>query len=281
MKHPVRSLSHSPKRKKVLFLIGPTAVGKSEVAVELAKKIGAEIISCDSMQVYKGMDILSSMPSKDLTHTVKHHLINIVNPSKEYDVYQYYKSALRKVKEIIKKRRIPLFVGGSGLYINILLNGIFKLKGSSKRIRDLLYLEAKNKGLHYLYERLKKIDPQVSSKIHPHDLRRIVRALEVYEISRIPISQLHKQRKGLFNLYEIKIFGLWMQKNLLYERIKDRLENMFNKGLIQEVKRLLGKNLSKTASSAIGIQEIKGYLEGKYDLDTAKSLIEKRTRLLV
>ncbi|MCM8800602.1 MAG: tRNA (adenosine(37)-N6)-dimethylallyltransferase MiaA [Candidatus Omnitrophica bacterium] len=264
-------------KPRIVFLVGPTAVGKSEVGVILAEKINAEIISCDSMQVYKEMDILTSKPNLALRRRVSHHLIDIVYPTKEYDVFQYRKMALKKIKEILKKNKTPLFVGGSGLYMSVVIDGIFQIKTKDSKVRAFLYQQAKDFGALYLYKRLKEIDPESASRIHPHDTKRIIRALEVFEITGKPISYLQKKRKGLDNKYEIKIFGLRMGKELLLKRIQKRVEQMFKLGLITEVKNLLKQPLSRTASCAIGLKEIKGYLEGLYDLEKTKELLTKNT----
>ncbi|MDP2938125.1 MAG: tRNA (adenosine(37)-N6)-dimethylallyltransferase MiaA [Candidatus Omnitrophota bacterium] len=266
-------------KPRIIFLVGPTAIGKTEIAVAIAKKINAEIISCDSMQVYKGMDIITSKPPFALRRTTPHHLISAISPDKEYNVSRYYKDVVRKIKEILKRGKIPLIVGGTGLYMSILIDGIFKSSASSKVIRNRLYRQAERLGNEYLYNRLKDIDPEATSKIHPHDTKRIVRALEVFEATGQPISKLQKQRKGLSQDYDIKIFGLNMPREKLYQKIEERVERMFTNGLVDEAKRLLKLKLSKTAAYAIGIKELKGYLDGLYDLDEAKRLIKRNTRL--
>jgi len=266
------------QKPRIIFLVGPTAVGKTQTAMQLAQKINAEIISCDSMQIYKGMDILTSKSSSSIRKKIKHHLISIVSPGKDYNVARYYQDALKKIKEIIKKGKTPLFVGGTGLYMSILLDGIFKLKTESKFIRKKLYQEAEIKGSSYLYKRLKRIDPQAALKIHLHDTRRIVRALEVFAVTGRPISVLQKERKGLFAKHKVRIFCLNMERNKLYSRIERRIDAMFNQGLLAEVKRLLKLNLSQTARPAIGIKELEGYLVGLYDLDEARRLMKKNTR---
>jgi len=266
-------------KPKIIFLAGPTAIGKTEIAVILAKKMNAEIISCDSMQVYKGMDIITAKPSPTLRKRIPQHLMDIVSPTKRYDVSQYRKDALKKIKEISKKGKTPLVVGGTGLYMSILIDGIFKASPQNQKMRQKLFKEAEEKGNAFLYERLKKIDPEAAAKIHSHDTKRIVRALEVFQTSGKPISQLQKQRIGLADEYEIKIFCLNMEREKLYKRIYARVERMFKQGLIKEVKKLLKLKLSKTASYAIGIRELKGYIEGKYNLEEAKRLMKHNSRL--
>ncbi len=265
-------------KPKIIFIVGPTAAGKSETAVSLAKKINAEIISCDSMQVYKGMDIITSRPPAALRKSIPHHLISVIPADKEYNVSRYYKDTSRKVKEILSRGKVPLVVGGTGLYMSILVDGLFKSSASGKVVRNRLYMQAGEEGSKYLYDRLKIIDPEASRKIHPNDTKRIVRALEVFESTGQPISKLQKQRKGLSQGYEIKIFGFNLAREKLYQRIEERVDKMFTKGLVSEVKRLLKSKLSRTANYAIGIKEIKGYFDGLYDLGEARQLIKKSTR---
>ena len=265
-------------REKIIFLVGPTAVGKTAAAVNLAKKINGEIISCDSMQIYKGMDIITSKPSKLLLKKVPHHLIGVISPIKEYDVSRYRKDALKKIKAIFKKGKVPIFVGGTGLYVAILVNGIFERKTEDLKFRARLYKEAIKRGSKKLHLRLKKIDSAAAAKIHPNDTRRIVRALEVFKTTGKPISLLQKQRSGLAKSYDVRIFCLNMEREKLYQRIDARVDKMFREGLLREVKKLLKLKLSKTARYAIGIQELKAYFDGLYDLEEAKRLIKRNSR---
>lgn len=274
--HKPQATSH--KLKRIVFLVGPTAIGKSEVAVCLAKKINAEIISCDSIQIYKGMDIVSSQPSQILQKEVTHHVVGLVAPDKEYNVSRYRSQALKNVKEIIRKGKIPLFVGGTGLYMAILIDGIFKSRPENKVLRRQLYRQAKHYGSCYLHDKLNKIDPVAAAKIHPNDTKRIIRAIEVFKSAGQPISKLQKERKGLADGYLVKAFCLNMQRNDLYKRIDQRVDSMFRQGLMQEVKKLLKHKLSKTASYAIGIRELRDYFKGIYDLAEAKRLIKRNTR---
>jgi len=266
-------------KPKIIFFVGPTAIGKTEIAVILAKRINAEIISCDSMQVYKGMDIITSKPALALRRRIPHYLLSVISADKEYNASRYYKDASREIKEILNRGKVPLVVGGTGLYMSILMDGIFKSSAASEVIRNRLYRQAGERGSEYLYKRLKKIDPQAAGKIHPHDTKRIVRALEVFAATGQKISELQKQRKGLAQEYDIKVFCLNMPRERLYERIEKRVEKMFSDGLVNEVKRLLKSKLSKTAAYAIGIRELKGHFDGLYGIEEAKQLIKRNTRL--
>jgi tRNA dimethylallyltransferase len=265
-------------KPRVLFLVGPTAIGKTDIALQLAAKINAEIISCDSMQIYKGMEILTSKPALEVRKKIPHHLIDIVSCDKEYNVSKYRLAAIRKINQIIKRGRVPLFVGGSGLYMSVVADGIFKAKTESSAIRRRLYQEAQDFGAHKLYDKLMKVDPKAAEKIHPNDKKRVIRALEVFELTGKPISQLQSMRIGLGDKYDIKILGLDMPRDKLYKRIDERVDKMFKRGLVKEVKKLLKLKLSKTARAAIGLKEIKGFLEGLYDFQEAKRLMKRNTR---
>lgn len=265
-------------KPRLVFLVGPTAVGKSEVAVRLAKKLGAEIISCDSMQLYSGMDILVSKPSAALRRMSRHHLIGVVPYTREYNVARYRREATAQIKAILKRGKVPLLVGGTGLYMSVLLDGIFKAGSQSKRIRQRLVNECERLGSARLHEKLEAVDPAAASKIHPHDAKRITRALEAFEVSGKPISQLQKERRGLADEYDVMVFCLDMPRKDLYARIEKRVDTMFRQGLVAEVKRLSKKKLSRTAACAIGMQEIRGYLEGRYELEEARRLMKRNSR---
>jgi tRNA dimethylallyltransferase len=266
------------KKDKIVFLVGPTAVGKTAVAVHLAKKAGAEIISCDSMQVYKGMDIITSKPGPALRKKTIHYLIDIVKPTAGYDVSRFRSAAAKLIEYALKRGKLPLFVGGTGLYMSVLLDGIFEGGRQDQALRNKLQRLAQAKGVSYLYNRLRRVDPEAARKIHHNDLRRVVRALEVFETSGEPISRMQQKRRGISADYDITILCLNMEREQLYRRIEERVDEMFKKGLTKEVLKLLRFKLSKTAACAIGIKELKGYFDGIYDIEEAKRLIKLNTR---
>ena len=267
------------KKKKIIFLVGPTGTGKSAAAIILAKKAGdAEIISCDSMQVYRKMDIITSKVALAQRKKIKHHLLDIIDPAQEYNVAKYRKDALTICSKLFLNEKIPLFVGGTGLYYSIIIDGLFPHVPEDKLIRAKLNKQLQAKGSKYLYKRLIKIDQAAAKKIHPNDTRRVIRALEVYLKTGKQISELQKNRIGLDKGYEIKVFGLDLEREALYSRIDLRVNKMFRLGLINEVKRLLKHKLSKTAACAIGIGELKGYLDGTYSLGQAKHIIQRNSR---
>jgi len=265
-------------KKKIIFLLGPTGIGKSAVAISLAKKINAEIISCDSMQVYRKMDILTSKVTSGQRKKVKHHLIGMIDPEQEYNVAKYRQDALSICDKLFSKNKIPLFVGGTGLYYSMIVDGLFPAVPQDRLIRAKLEKQLKLKGNKYLYHRLAKVDAAAARKIHPNDARRIIRALEVYLKTGMRISQLQKNRTGLGEEYVVKTFGLNSKRQFLYDTIDQRVDKMFNLGLINEVKRLVRHKLSRTAKCAIGIRELNGYFAGQYSLVEARRLMQRNSR---
>ncbi len=262
----------------IYFLTGPTGIGKSALAVILARKLNAEIISCDSMQVYRRMNILASVPSRAEQGGIRHHLLTFLEPTRSFNVSAYRRQALKCVRNILKRKKNIVFVGGTGLYISILLDGIFSVKGSDPDYRERLFRKSIKYGSAYVHQKLLAVDPQAAAKIHPNDARRIIRALEVYKVTGKPISQLQENRSGLWGRFPIHIICIDMDRNDLYERINKRVESMFRKGVVREVKKLGARRLSKTASCAIGIREITAYLKGETELETAKDILKRNTR---
>ncbi len=260
----------------VIFLVGPTASGKTDLSIRLARKLNAEIVSCDSMCVYKGMDILTSKPSLSVRKKIKHHLIDIIPPTKEFSVAEYRSMALKKIEEILKRKKTPLFVGGSGLYVKAVIDGLFPSAEKDLKFRSKQKDLAKKYGGGYLYKKLKKIDSDRARKIHPNDLRRVIRALEIYHTEKRKPSELNRNTEPL--KYDFKIFGLAIERSELYKNIDDRVEGMFKKGIAIEVKKLSKKKLSMTAGKALGYSEVLGYLKGGYSLKEAKELLKKNTR---
>jgi len=263
---------------KLVFIVGPTAIGKTGISFELAKLVECEIISCDSMQVYRGMNVGTSKPAKILISSIPHHLVDIIEPSEEFSVAQFRALAVHAIEDIISRRKTPLLVGGSGLYVKVLIDGIFEAPVTDRELRQRLEQEAEEFSVVHLYERLKQVDPESAARIHPNDMRRIIRALEVFEKASAPISELRKRTSGLGDKYDIRIFGLEMERAALYEKIDERVEQMFSEGLVDEARALMGGKLSLTASQALGYREAFGYLAGDYDIEEAKRLTKRNTR---
>jgi tRNA dimethylallyltransferase len=266
------------KRPLIVFILGPTGAGKSNFAVKLAKKVGGEIISCDSMQVYKGMAIISQYPVPKQLKAVPHHLVGVLSPANEWSAAEFMQRARRIVNGIVRRRRIPIIAGGSGLYARAFIRGLFPSPPKDERIRKRLYKEAEKKGSARLYERLLKLDPAYASKINSGDMRRIVRALEVYELTGRPISEEHRQTRGIEGEYRPLVFVLTRNRRELYDRINKRVERMFADGIVREVKKLNKKKMSLTANAALGYREVNGYINKDYGLETAKELLKRNTR---
>ncbi len=265
-------------KPQVVFIVGPTASGKTTAAIEIAKKLNGEIISADSMQVYRGMDILSAKPNADEQKEIVHHLIDILEPSAEYSAAIFRKKALEIIEQIIGRGKTPLIVGGTGLYIKSLTKGLFTDNGKDDQLRKELTQEAKHKGHEHLYKRLKHIDPKAADKIHQNDMRRVIRALEVFEVRKRTISELKTEIQGLEEKYDYKIFGIDRDRRELYQRIDQRVDQMFEAGFLDEVKELLSGGLSDTARQALGIKQISEFLKNNCTLDVAKELIKRDSR---
>ncbi len=267
--------------KRVLFLIGPTGSGKSKLALTLARKLNGEIVSCDSMQVYRGMDIGTAKPTAEEQKLVLHHLINLVSPRAECSVFKHRQLTLKAIDQILARGRTPIVVGGSGLYFKALVDGLAPQPGKQAKIREKLEKLAKLKGVNYLYSLLKKTDPKRANVLHPNDKRRIIRALEILESSGHSLSDKNQETDSLKSKgIKPVVFGLLRDRAELYKRIEKRVEQMFQEGWINEVKRIKRIGLSKTAKAAIGYKEILEYLKGKGTLEEMKAEIKKRTRHL-
>ena len=264
--------------ERLIFLVGPTAIGKTGISLELAKLIECEIISCDSMQVYRGMNVGTSKPAKALLNSIPHHLIDIIDPSEEFSVAQFRDLASKAIQDIVLRHKTPLLVGGSGLYVRVLIEGIFEAPATDRQLRAGLEQEAGEFGPGVLYKRLCEVDRESAEAVHPNDLRRIVRALEVYEKAKAPISELRKKTTGLGDSYDVKIFGLNMDRESLYRKIDERVESIFSEGLVNEARQLMQGKLGLTASQALGYKEVFGYLAEEYGLEEAKRLVKRNTR---
>lgn len=266
------------KKKSVIFIVGPTAIGKTRVALNLAKKLKGEIISCDSMQVYKGINILSQVPTPQETKKIRYHLVRFLSPKDEFSAAQFIKRAGHLIEDIIRRDKIPIVAGGSGLYAKALIDGLFPSPEADLKFRKRMYDLAGRYGSKYLYKKLQKLDAQAAHLIHPNDTRRIVRALEIKHSTGKTMTELKKGTKGIADRYDIKIFGLTAPRDIIYSDINDRVDRMIAAGAVKEVKRVYKKRLSRTAKAMIGLKELSGFLNGEYDLETAKELMKRNTR---
>ncbi|UCC95949.1 MAG: tRNA (adenosine(37)-N6)-dimethylallyltransferase MiaA [Candidatus Omnitrophota bacterium] len=250
----------------IIFITGPTATGKTELSFVLAKHLNAQIISCDSMLIYKEPRIITSKPSAYILKEIPHYFVNIISVKDSYNVFDYYREALQIVKNLFQKNTLHIVCGGSGLYIKAILDGIFEGASKDENLRKDLLKKAEKKGRNSLFEELKRVDPQTATRVSPRDLRRIIRALEVYYLTGVPISIKKTEREGLYGKYPIRIFGLRLSRTTLYEKINERVEEMFKEGAVDEVQKLLKLDLSITARKIIGIKEIEDF-PGRRDGD--------------
>ena len=259
---------------KIVVITGTTATGKTEFSIELAAKIDGEIISADSMMVYKYMDIGTAKPSIEERKGIPHYLIDVIYPNENFDVKDFVNLASQKIKEIKEKGKIPIIVGGTWLYIQSLLYGISNAPEGNWEIRNELYKEESD----VLYGKLKEIDPVYALKIHPNDKKRIVRALEVYYISGKPFSSFHNKSKE--PKYDFTGFVFERPRDEIMKRIEERVNLMFKEGLLDEVKFLIERGYEKSITSmqAIGYKELIPYFKGETSLDEAKCNIIKNTK---
>ena len=246
--------------------------------MRLAEKLDGEIISCDSMQVYKGMPILSQAPSGEALKKARHHLIGFVPPEREFNVSIFREEASRKIRDVLGRKKTPLVVGGSGLYVKALIDGLFPSPERDASFRARMQRYVARNGSPALHIRLTKIDPETASRIHPNDSRRVIRALEIYNSTKKTMSELKTMTRGLKDEFDIVIFGLTLPREELYKRINTRVDEMIGAGLFGEVRRLMKVSLSRTARQALGFNEISGYLKGELTLDEAVELLKKNTR---
>jgi len=265
-------------REKVVFIVGPTSSGKSAVALSLAEKIDGEIISCDSMQIYRDMEIISQAPDDDTLSRIKHHLARVIPPEEEYSVARFVEDAKETIVSIHSRKKTPIVVGGTGLYMKALADGIFDSPRKDEAFRDILNNIVVEKGTEYLYRELEKRDPVTAAKLHPNDSRRIIRALEVLEQTGRTIHEKKAEAKGIWDRYDCRIFGLDIPREILYVRINTAVDRMFEAGLVEEVKKLRERQLSLTAEKALGIKEVSAFLDGKASIEEAKEELKKNTR---
>lgn len=267
-------------RIKLIVVLGPTASGKTGLSIELASALGAEIVSADSMQVYRYMDIGTAKPTARLRRMVPHHLIDVAFPSEQYTAARYRTEAARAVREIVSRGKRVVVTGGTGLYIRALTEGLFKGPGGDEELRRRLTEEAAIKGRSFVHSKLEEVDPEAAGRIHPNNLHRTVRALEVYLTTNRPISEFQKEHAFGDSRYDaLKVGITWDRKRLGCE-IDKRVERMVDEGLVEETSALLKRGYSPElqALKALGYKETVRYLCGDCPLDEAIALIKKNTR---
>ena len=267
--------------QKITVICGPTASGKTALSIEIAKKINGEIVSADSMQIYKELNIGTAKVKESEKEGIKHYLISTVEPTKRYSVSEYKKDAKSAIKEIIKNGKTPIIVGGTGLYINSLIYDIdYPEIKTDLKYRSELEEQVKNKGLKLLYEEAVKIDPLAMQKISTNDKKRILRVLEIYHQTGRTKTEIEKESKQNSKEFDYKVFGINMPRNILYDRINKRVDIMIQEGLENEVRKLYKKYKEglSTAMQAIGYKEIIEYIDGKITLEEAIEKIKLESR---
>jgi len=267
-------------QSKIILIAGPTASGKSNFAVNLAKKIDGEIINADSMQIYKQLKILTARPNKNEQKNIRHHLYGIININKNFSSGTWLKLAIRKIKEIRKRKKIPIVVGGTGLYFQSLINGLVKIPNISMKLRNKIRSMQKKYGQKNFYKKLLKLDPKVKNKFDPNDTQRSIRAFEIKTHTKISMYDWFNKTKPIFNKSVFIKFYINFERSKLIKRIQKRTENMIKKGAVQEVVKFnkLRIKKEKSINKVIGIDELTKYLNNQIKLKQAKELITIKTR---
>lgn len=280
-------LKYLKKLPKIIVIVGPTASGKSALAIKIARKFNGEIVSADSRQIYRGMDIGTAKPPKKEMRAIPHHLIDIKNPNQNYTVAEYKRDAIKAINKILKKKKIPILVGGTGLYIKAIIDNLnIPEVAPNFKLRKKLEKEIEKYGLKYLFEKLVKLDPEAAYIVDPNNSRRIIRALEIAIKTKKPFSSWRKASAPLFDFLEI---GIQWPKNILENRINKRVDLMISEGLVEEVKNLIKKyptSLNKgeglNSFDAIGYREIIEFIKNKkcqYKTDRLNTHIFKKASL--
>ena len=267
---------------KILAVVGPTASGKTAVSVELAKRLGGEVVSCDSMQVYRRMNIGTAKPTEEEKCGIAHHLIDAVDPETPFSCAEYVTLAAEAVKDISARGKLPIFCGGTGLYLDRFLCGEMEETHADEALRTALLAFAEREGVDALHERLRAVDPKSADAIHKNNVKRVVRALEIYEQTGIPKSEFDRRSQETETPYEAVVIGLrYPNREVLYDRINRRVDIMLEEGLLEETQKLKNEGVFEvnlTAAQAIGYKELLGYLDGEETLAEATENLKTATR---
>ncbi len=265
---------------KIVVIAGPTASGKTAVATGLAKELDGEVVCADSMQIYKGMSIATAVPTKDEMCGVPHHLYNFASPEHKYSVADYVKDASEVIEDISARGKLPILCGGAGLYIDSLVQNVkFSEVKSDPKLREQLAEYAKTNDNEALWQKLFEIDPEYAKTLHPNNLVRVIRAIEVFQLTGIKMSEQLKQSKTAESKYNAKIFGLYYSdRNKLYERINLRVDKMIEQGLVEEARQFYKNYRPETSAQAIGYKELIPYFEGRQTLEECVDKIKQYTR---
>lgn len=268
-------------KEKLVVIVGPTAVGKTKTSIELAKAINGEIISGDSMQVYKGLDIGTAKVTEDEKEGIPHYLIDIKDPIEPFSAAEFQQLARERITEINQRGKVPIIVGGTGLYIRAVTHHYqFSEAANNSEIRNQLQRKAEIEGADSLHDELKRVDPVRAQEIHPNNVQRVIRALEIYyETGNVPSNEQKKMEQERESLYQLAIVGLTMNRELLYERIDERVDLMVKQGVLEEAKMLYSQDITDSlAAKAIGYKEFFPYLSGESSLEDAVQLLKRNSR---
>ncbi len=266
--------------KPVVAIVGPTAIGKSRIGIEVAKILKTEILTADSRQVYREMNIGTDKPTLDEQQGIPHRLIDLVDPDQSFNVGDFRHHASQEISRLHRQSLLPLVIGGTGLYIRALLRGLCPGPPANWVIRNELAQEAKTQGPGFLYEKLQQVDPDLAQRLHPNDQPKIQRALEVYRILGTPLSVAHQQHRFEDTPYPSLLVGLTMDRQALYRRIETRVEWEIHKGLVQETQSLMEQGYHRELGSmkGLGYRQFSGYLAGEYSYEEAVRLLKRDTR---
>lgn len=269
-----------PERRRLVIILGPTAVGKSRAGIYLAREFKGEIINCDSMQVYKGFDIGTDKPTAEMRRQVRHHLLDVAEPTTQFTAGEFVRGARTAIQAIGRRARLPFIVGGTGLYLKALLEGLFPGPGRDDELRRRLEKEADKKGLEILRKKLEAIDPVYARLIGTRDKVRIIRALEVYSLTRKPLSEHFADTRSEMGDFHILKIGLQLEREELRRRIEERVDRMFRDGIRDELERLLAAGVPENAPPlrALGYKRVLAHLHGVISIDEARRLTKQDTR---
>ena len=279
--HKLRNLIKAAiASQPLVVLAGPTAIGKSRIAIEVAHALGTEILTADSTQVYRGMDIGTDTPSEEDRHGVPHGLIDLVDPDEPFNVGEFRRRALPEISRLHEKGLLPLVVGGTGLYVRALLHGLWSGPPSDRALRGQLEEEARVRGGESMYRELGRVDPVTARRLHPRDTVKVLRALEVYRQTGTPLSKAHEKHGQEKTPFRALMLGLTMERGALYQRIDQRVDAELAKGLVEETRTLLAKGYSRglVSMKSLGYRQMAGYLEGEYSFAEAVRRLKRDTR---
>lgn len=273
-------MTENTNREKAIFVVGPTGVGKSKLAVDIAKKLNTEIISADSMQIYKHMDIGTAKVTEVEMDNIKHHMLDIIEPDEPFSVEDFQKKAFDLIGKINKENKIPVIVGGTGLYINSLVYKLeFTMAKADWKLREDLEKIAEENGADYLHDELNKVDPISAEKIEVNNVKRVIRALEIYKTTGKPMSYFNKDFREENNNMDIYMIALNDDREILYERINRRVDIMLEDGLVDEVRHIVSEiGMDNQSLKAIGYKEVVGYLNNEYDYEEMVFKLKQNSR---